>query len=145
MWTHLTLDASDGLAVAALGVSLVGIVVSMAALWNAVRDLDALVVAHLNGPRALVARTGIRREATRLVLQVLLGVIALITVSMPEIPQTMPADVIVLIGVRNLLRLTVALSLTVSSIWDIVDRHRLVALLHDPKHAHHHARIGDPS
>jgi len=129
MPTSMTPAASESLAWGAALVSLIGILVSLAGLRDALQDCQAVEYAGLNGPRKIVARAAVRREVMRLVLQVVLAVIALVTLSLPRPPYTMPPDVLVVIGIRNLLRVAAALVVAVSSIWDRVDRYRLVAAL----------------
>jgi len=129
MLSNITLGASESLAWAALFVSFIGVIVSLAGLRDAFKDCDAVAAAGLNGPRKIVARAAVRREGMRLLLQMLLGVIAFVSVSLPRPPETMPSDVVVAIGIRNLLRATAAMTLTVSSIWDRVDRYRLISSL----------------
>lgn len=127
--TNLAIDLSDDLAWAALLVAVLGLVISAFALWDALEDHAAVVRTGANGARRIVSRAGIRREISRLVVQLCLGVIAYVTVKVQPVPASMPAEIVYFIGLRNLLRFFLAILIAATSVWDRIDRYRLVAAL----------------
>jgi hypothetical protein len=122
------LETASVLELAWTSLGVTGLVASVWSLADAYGDRAALRVAALNGPRELVARTNIRNDALRALMQsiiIMIGIIALVAPNPPPHPLTL-SEVLFAGGL-----MTIAVVLAGLSLWDRRDRRRLIAAVLD--------------
>ena len=109
--------------------ALVGVLVNVAAMLDAWRDLRALHALHLNGAREIVARGNIRRECFRIFKQSCFLVVGLYFMAQPPAPSSAGQDLSVagLVLVSGLL--LASFSMDLGAAIDRHERKRLIAYI----------------
>lgn len=114
--------------------NVLGTIIELFAVTNAIGDRRALIFTNKNGARMLIANANIRLELFRLVILGILagiGIIALFTPSSTSNPQNLLLAIIVGLGLS-----LVAILLNVSSYLDYITRKQVLAYIdqHDIMH-----------
>lgn len=122
---------------------LISLISMVAALWavliglwavnDARKERAALHDLSVNGEGALLATSHIRGAVFRVLIAATMFAASLITACMPVIPIdgpcAMPTGVLELLASRKIVRLVTCLILVVWTVWDVVDRRRLLDAL----------------